>query len=182
MKFGIRKSVLAFAVCAFFSTMSAQAWSWPAADASGWNHHPHLKSTNGVEVWIDYQSVSAPLMTNPSRYAGVHIAKPVWFNVRAPFASSVSVEVNFYEQRYVRSGSDAPIRRVFSHYDRTVQLFKNQSGEFSGATQSLAVERFDSAGNDGYLLYQKIRVLVDGVPLVDPISQTEWFQVLLINR
>ncbi|MEI8346538.1 MAG: hypothetical protein WCG27_03665 [Pseudomonadota bacterium] len=159
----------------------AMAWKRSSVDQDGWAHR-HLKSKEGISITIDYQYIDRPIITDRTRYAGVNLATSVWFNVTAPEAKNVSVEVTFYEQSYIWHSSTEPaIIRSHDHYDRTINLQKNETG-FTGMTQTLVVERFSSASNLGYFVYQKIRIMVDGKPLIDPISGTDQFMVLLIDK
>ncbi len=165
----------------FFS--KAFAWSAPERDAAGWSHR-YVKSNNGIVLGIDYKLSASPAITNENgHYTGYNYVTPVYFNVYgAPANSEVKVQIEFYEQRYTHVGPNAPLNRVHNHYDRTIHLNRTDSNTFTASTPSLVVERFDSSAGDGYFVYQRINVIVDGKPLIDSVSGTPNFQVLLINR
>jgi hypothetical protein len=174
-RFSFILAVLRLAVAA-----DAFAWSQPETDALG-NAHADLRATNGAEIHITYRIADQPLIIDSRRYAGVHLATHVAFRVTGIVAQKVDIQIEFYEQRYAHVGPDAPLVRSYAHFDRRLPLAPSDLG-FQGDTESLAVERFDSSAGDGYLIYQKLRVLVDGQALIDPISGTDQFQILLIRR
>lgn len=167
----LQAAVLLFA----FNTHASQPW-----------HHVYLKASNGNEIAVDYQFNPRCLRTTfeGRSDANIRFADPVWFNVKGiPAGRNVRLNLEFYSVSNRRTGSlENPLVRDHRHYDREFALSYAGENRYTGAVYQMPVRLTIGSSYTDLAIIQRIRITVDGQPLVDPVSASDRFLLNLDNR
>ncbi len=110
------------------------------------------------------------------------VANPVQISVYGVNTfSSASAEIEFWALSTVYHGGAKPeLFRVYNHYDRTVSL-SAASNSLTGSLGRVAVRLSNGGAATDYRILQKIRVKVNNIALIDPVSGTDYFLLSLDN-
>jgi hypothetical protein len=142
----------------------------------------HLRSADGIEVVVNYgfDPVCQPFTENGKEVNHkVRFAKPVQFSIKN-LAEGVNVEiqVEFWGQYRGHDGGENPIMRLWQFPDLSINL--TQVGKtWIGKTESLAVRDELVDSHDSWQIFQTLRIVIGDRPLIDPVSNTDWFRISL---
>ncbi|HEX4924290.1 MAG TPA: hypothetical protein VFV50_09390 [Bdellovibrionales bacterium] len=150
-----------------------------------WNNL-NLRAANGTEITVDYQfNPRCQRATYEGRSdASIRYADPVWFNVKGiPPGRNVRLNLEFYSKSNRRTGSlDNPIVRDYRHYDREMALWYAGENRYTLGIYQMPVRLTVGSSYTDLAIIQRIRITIDGQPLIDPINGTDRFQLNLDNK
>lgn len=157
-----------------------------AVSGDGWRHLRLQSSqdTGAVEIKIDYQfKPDCARWTENGHDQQVRLVDPVWFNVvGVPSGKRLQARMEFWQQSNILHGSQQDaIVRVTKYNDRDLGLQYADGNRYTINPNSIVVRHASGAANQDDRVFQRLRFTIDGQPLKDPVSNSEWFEMSLDN-
>jgi hypothetical protein len=139
----------------------------------------HVRSADGIEVTLQYQIVQKCTLVKEGVSHNLRFADPVQFSAKnLPDNTRVSVQIEFWGQYRGHDGQQNPIMRLSQFPDQLVSLAQADN-VWVGIAGKLLVRDELVEAHDSWLIFQTLRIMIDGRPLIDPVTGTDRFQISL---